>query len=142
MFSSHRPAVPPCGQIHGKEILFQIRISRSRGLENLLPGIETVQSGPPYVLTDPIKVILFIKIVVSSWEVSCQYSLLNRNYEIAGRQETLAVLKPHKPFCIESVGWAGHKDTMRTNRNKTGRPYRADKLGLFHLFENNVCSKI
>ena len=65
-------------------------------LGNILLGIETVQSGAPYVLTDPIKVILFIKIVVSSWEVSCQYSL-NKNYEICRLQETLTVLKPHKP---------------------------------------------
>ena len=87
----------------------------------------------PYVLTDSIKVILFIKIVIRSSEVSRQYSL-NKNYEIwslqGGRkEETLTVLKQHKPLCIEftGLGWPG-LDTMRTNRNKTARSYNAHKL--------------
>ena len=81
-----------------------ISVSRGRGLAQrlvkILLGMETVQSAelePPYVLTDSIKVILFIKIVIRSSEVSRQYSL-NKNYEI----------------CILQGREAGNTDCVKT----------------------------
>ena len=79
-----RRAVRSQPEIHRREILFwNQNISVSRGLAQLGQHGNRAEwrVKPPYVLTDSIKVILFIKIVISSWEVSSQYSL-NKNYEI------------------------------------------------------------
>ena len=104
MISDHcsAPLCPP-----HTHTLFGIRISRSAGAGASHRGWETsclawklfrVQSGEiPYVLTDSIKVILFIKIVIRSSEVSRQYSL-NKNYEI----------------CILQGREAGNTDCVKT----------------------------